>query len=99
MARTTLTRKGGNSPEVAGMEYKSRHGHASIERLYKGEREEIDLHETRTVATVSVRDVMLTTLRILHAHKRCVCRLRGGNPFSGMKLKVPNGVVCLKCVN
>jgi hypothetical protein len=60
------------------MEYKSRHGHASIERLYKGEREEIDLHETRTVATVSVRDVMLTTLRIVHAHKRCVCRLRGG---------------------
>lgn len=75
-----------------GLEKKSRHEHASIERLYEEGGGELDLHETRTVAIVSVRDVMLTTLRNVHAHKRCVICLCGwGNPCSWI-YEVPNGV-------
>jgi len=57
------------------------------------------LHETRTVAIVSVRDVMLTTLRNVHAHKRCVICLRLGKSMF-LDYEVPNGVqLCLKSVN
>jgi hypothetical protein len=99
-ARSSLTRRKGGGEGLASRQGWTRKSHdmdtqalsVCTKRLEGG-----NLHETRTVAIVSVRDVMLTTLRNVHAHKRCVICLCGwGNPCSWVT-KCPT--VCLKCVD